>query len=129
MAKFSLPIASGTPSPANSNPMTRAEGGTVMTEISREVGENPLVLYMKGSPAAPQCGFSARAAQILGQFGVPLYTVDILADPEKRQAIKEFSDWPTIPQVYIRGEFVGGSDILMQIFENGELAEMLAESA
>jgi monothiol glutaredoxin len=131
MAKFSLPVASGTPSPANSDspPKTRAEGGTVMTEISRELGENPLVLYMKGSPAAPQCGFSARAVQILGQFGVPLHTVDILSDPEKRQAIKEFSDWPTIPQVYIRGEFIGGSDILSQIFENGELAEMLSESA
>ena len=130
MAKFSLPVASGaTPqtSTPSSDHKTRAEGGTVMTEIAHEVSAHPVVLYMKGSPAMPQCGFSARAAQILGQFEVALHTVDILRDPEKRQAIKEFSDWPTIPQVYVGGEFVGGSDILMQVYENGELAEMLAE--
>ena len=132
MAKFSLPVATGTnaqtPS-TESDHKTRAEGGTVMTEIAHEVSAHPVVLYMKGSPAMPQCGFSARASQILGQFDVPLHTVDILRDPEKRQAIKEFSNWATIPQVYIQGEFIGGSDILMQIFENGELAELIAEIA
>jgi monothiol glutaredoxin len=127
MAKISLPIAGGTAAkPSTSENKTRADGGTVMTEIAHEVSANRLVLYMKGSPAMPQCGFSARSAQILSQFDVPLFSVDILRDPEKRQAIKEFSNWPTIPQVYIGGEFVGGSDILMEMYENGELGEMLS---
>lgn len=131
MAKISLPIAGGAPAkaPTASEHKTRAEGGTVMSEIAHEVNANPLVLYMKGSPAMPQCGFSARASQILGQFDVPLYTVDILRDPEKRQAIKEYSNWPTIPQVYVGGEFIGGSDILMEMYENGELGEALGELA
>ena len=129
MAKISLPIAGGAAPKAASEHKTRAEGGTVLSEIAHEVSANKLVLYMKGSPAMPQCGFSARSAQILSQFDVPLYTVDILRDPEKRQAIKEFSNWPTIPQVYIGGEFVGGSDILAEMYENGELGEMLSALA
>lgn len=130
MAKISLPIAGGAPAPAPaSEHKTRAEGGTVMSEIAHEINAHKLVLYMKGSPAMPQCGFSARSAQILAQFDVPIYSVDILRDPEKRQAIKEFSKWPTIPQVYIGGEFVGGSDILVEMYENGELGEMLSALA
>ena len=130
MAKFSLPVASGasaTSSGDASDHKTRAEGGTVMSEIAHDVSVHPLVLFMKGSPAMPQCGFSARAAHILGQFDVPLHTVDVIRDPEIRQAIKEYSEWPTIPQIYIQGEFVGGSDVLMQMYESGELAQMLGE--
>ena len=97
--------------------------------IDELITSNDVVLFMKGNRQAPQCGFSAKASQILGQFEVPLHTVDILRDSEKRQAIKEFSKWATIPQVYIQGEFIGGSDILMQIHENGELADLIAEIA
>lgn len=100
---------------------TRVEGGDVVSEISAEIANNQIVLYMKGTPDEPRCGFSARASQILGSFGLPYHTVDILVDPEKRQAIKTFSNWPTIPQVYIGGEFLGGSDILTQMYENGQL--------
>ena len=132
MTKFSLPIAKSsgeapvaTPAAATSAHKTRAEGGTVMDEIAAEVANNKIVLYMKGSPEMPQCGFSARASQVLGSYGVPYHTVNILADPEKRQAIKEFSEWPTIPQIYIGGEFVGGSDILFEMYQNGELEEAI----
>ena len=130
MAKFSLPVASGAPAQdagATSDHKTRAQGGTVMSEIAHDVSTNPLVIYMKGSPAMPQCGFSARAAHILGQFDVPLHSVDILSDPEIRQGIKEYSEWPTIPQIYVQGEFIGGSDVLMQMYESGELAQLLGE--
>lgn len=104
---------------------TREQGGDIQSEIAHEVNANKLVLYMKGSPAMPQCGFSARAVEILESYGVPLHTVNILADQEKRHAIKEYSSWPTIPQVYIGGEFQGGSDILMQMHASGELETAL----
>lgn len=119
--KISLPIVGDEgPSTAETG-QTRAEGGDVMSEIRHEVAANPVVLYMKGTPQQPMCGFSARAASILASYGAPIYAVNILADQEKRQAIKEFSDWPTIPQIYVGGEFVGGSDILTQMYENGQL--------
>lgn len=120
--KISLPIVGDSEEPV---PPTRQEGGDVMTEIEREVKTNRVVLYMKGTPAQPMCGFSARAAGILDTYGVPYYAVNILADPEKRQAIKVFSDWPTIPQIYLDGEFLGGSDILTQMYENGQLDELM----
>ena len=90
------------------------------------VGKNDVVLFMKGTALFPQCGFSSRAVAILDRLGVPYETVDVLQDPEIRQGIKEFSDWPTVPQLYVRGEFVGGSDIMMEMFENGELQQLLA---
>lgn len=122
--KISLPIV-GAQDAAPAEPKTRAEGGDVMSEIAREVAQNAVVLYMKGTPDAPQCGFSARAADVLRAYGVTPYAVNILADPEKRQAIKEFSDWPTIPQIYVGGEFLGGSDILMQMHQTGQLEQVL----
>jgi len=85
------------------------------------VKEHQVVLFMKGSPAAPQCGFSANAVGILANYDVVPHTVDILIDPEVRQEVKEYSGWPTIPQIYVKGELVGGSDILSQLHENGEL--------
>ena len=93
--------------------------------IDNEVKGNDVVLFMKGTPQFPQCGFSARALHILQQHG-DVHTVDVLADPEVRQGIKEYSNWPTIPQVFINGKFVGGSDILMELEERGELADMVA---
>jgi len=93
--------------------------------IEEQVKGHGLVLFMKGHPGQPQCGFSANAVGILGSYGKPIHHVNVLLDPEVRSAVKDYSDWPTIPQVYIGGEFVGGSDILMQLHESGDLKEQL----
>ena len=97
--------------------------------IEQLVKSNDVVLFMKGSVLFPQCGFSSRAVAILDRLGVSYETVDVLQDQEIRQGIKEYSDWPTIPQLYVKGEFVGGSDIMMEMFESGELQQMLASDA
>ena len=97
--------------------------------LSKIVGENDVVLFMKGTPLFPQCGFSSRAIAILDRLGAKYETVDVLQDAEVRQGIKEYSDWPTIPQLYVKGEFVGGSDIMMEMYEAGELQQLLAEKA
>ena len=95
--------------------------------IRKQVNENRVVLYMKGTPDAPQCGFSAAAVQMLEACGVnEVATVNVLADAEIRQGIKEFSNWPTIPQLYVSGEFVGGADIMREMYQNGELQKILA---
>ncbi|AOY00679.1 Grx4 family monothiol glutaredoxin [Jeongeupia sp. USM3] len=93
--------------------------------IRQTITANPVVLYMKGTPQFPMCGFSAGAVQILKNCGVPFAAVNVLEDPEVRQGIKEFANWPTIPQLYIKGEFVGGSDIMKELFASGELQKML----
>ena len=95
--------------------------------IQQEITENPVVLYMKGTPAFPQCGFSARVVQILSHVGVPFKGVNVLADPELREGIKAFTNWPTIPQLYVNGEFLGGSDIMMEMYQAGELQQELAK--
>ena len=95
--------------------------------IDEIVRSNDVVLFMKGSTLFPQCGFSSRAVAILDHLGVSFETVDVLQDPEIRQGIKGYSDWPTIPQLYVKGEFVGGSDIMMEMFEAGELQQLLEE--
>lgn len=98
-----------------------------ITDTIREtVEQNKVVLFMKGSRNFPQCGFSARAVDIFKKCGVPFKDVNVLSDPALRQGIKEFSQWPTIPQVYIDGKFVGGSDILAEMFESGELQKLLS---
>jgi monothiol glutaredoxin len=100
----------------------------VQERIKQTVTGNRVVLYMKGSPQMPQCGFSANAVQILKACGVnDITTVDVLADSEIRQGIKEYANWPTIPQLYIKGEFVGGSDIMREMYQSGELQKMLDE--
>ena len=96
--------------------------------IDAEVKGNDVVLFMKGSPLFPQCGFSSRAIAILEHLDVAFHSVDVLQDMEIRQGIKEYSDWPTIPQLYVKGEFVGGSDIMMEMFEAGELQALMADS-
>ncbi|SRR5260221_9565803 len=96
-------------------------------KIAKEVTENDVMLFMKGTPVVPQCGFSATVVQILSELGVKFKSVDVLKDPEVRQGIKEFSNWPTIPQLYVKGEFVGGCDIVREMFEQGELESFLAE--
>jgi len=99
----------------------------VHSRINEIVNSHDVVLFMKGTPLFPQCGFSSRAVAILERLGAPFESVDVLQDQEIRQGIKSFSDWPTIPQLYVKGEFVGGSDIMMEMYEAGELHELLAE--
>ena len=100
---------------------------TVQKRIRQEITDTPVVLYMKGSPVFPQCGFSAAVVQILGHLGVKFKGVDVLADPQIRQGIKEFSSWPTIPQLYVQGEFIGGCDIIREMYETGELQQVLEQ--
>ncbi len=95
--------------------------------IAELVNGSDVLLFMKGSPLFPQCGFSSRAVAILQHLGAEFDSVDVLQDQEIRQGIKAFSDWPTIPQLYVKGEFVGGSDIMMEMYESGELSQLLAE--
>lgn len=95
--------------------------------IQELVSSNDVLLFMKGTPLFPQCGFSSRAIAILDRLGVDYESVDVLQDQGIRQGIKAFSDWPTIPQLYVKGEFVGGSDIMMEMYESGELGELLAD--
>ncbi|MBX7534941.1 Grx4 family monothiol glutaredoxin [Qipengyuania flava] len=99
----------------------------VNSRISDIVKENDVVLFMKGTPLFPQCGFSSRAVAILDHCGVAYESVDVLQDMEIRQGIKSYSDWPTIPQLYVKGEFLGGSDIMMEMFEAGELKQLMDE--
>ena len=100
---------------------------TVHDRIASDVASSDVVLFMKGTPVFPQCGFSAATVQILSQLGVKFKAIDVLKDPEVRSGIKEFSNWPTIPQLYVKGEFVGGCDIVREMFENEELGPFLAE--
>ena len=100
---------------------------TTHDRIRQQVTDNPVVLFMKGTPVFPQCGFSATVVQILSHLGVKFKGVDVLADGSVREGIKEFSSWPTIPQLYVKGEFVGGCDIIREMFETGELQQMFEE--
>ena len=97
----------------------------VSDRIKQDITDNTVVLYMKGTPVFPQCGFSAAVVQILTHMGVKFKGIDVLADPALRQGIKDFSSWPTIPQLYVKGEFVGGCDIIREMFESGELKDLL----
>jgi monothiol glutaredoxin len=100
---------------------------TTYDRIASDIASNDVVLFMKGTPVFPQCGFSAATVQILSNLGVKFKAIDVLKDPEIRQGIKEFSNWPTIPQLYVKGEFVGGCDILREMYEADELRPFLAE--
>jgi monothiol glutaredoxin len=99
----------------------------VQTRIADDVKANDVLLFMKGTPVFPQCGFSAMSVQILNHLGAKFKAVDVLADPEVRDGIKAFSNWPTIPQLYVKGEFVGGADIMREMFESGELKTLFAD--
>jgi len=99
----------------------------VHDQIAKDIAENDVLLFMKGTPVFPQCGFSAAVVGVLTNLGVKFKGVDVLKDPALRQGIKEFSDWPTIPQLYVKGEFVGGCDIVKEMFEQGELEDYLRE--
>jgi monothiol glutaredoxin len=99
----------------------------VQAQIAEDVKTNQVLLYMKGTPVFPQCGFSSMAVQILTHLGVRFAARDVLADPAVRQGIKDFSNWPTIPQLYVKGEFVGGADIMREMYESGELKGLFAD--
>ena len=100
---------------------------SINQRISDEVSNNDIVLFMKGTPVFPQCGFSATLVQVLSAMGVKFKGIDVLADPEIRDGIKAYSNWPTIPQLYVKGEFLGGCDIVREMYESGELGGVLAE--
>ena len=100
----------------------------VFDRIQKDISENDIVLFMKGNPTFPQCGFSNVVVQILNHLGVAFKGVNVLEDPEIREGIKQFSDWPTIPQLYVKGEFVGGCDIAKEMFQSGELQDLLKEN-
>ena len=99
----------------------------VTARIQSDIEQNQVFLYMKGTPMFPQCGFSARVIQILTHVGVPFKSANVLEDMELREGVKEFSQWPTIPQLYVKGEFVGGCDIIREMFQAGELQQLLAD--
>lgn len=100
---------------------------TLKARFDAEIKDHPVVIYMKGNQLFPRCGFSARALELLKPFG-PVYSVDVLTEPEVREGIKEYSNWPTIPQVYIRGQFIGGSDIVAELAQRGELEALIKGS-
>src|SRR5438128_11234964 len=101
---------------------------TLQDRIRQQIGEAPVVLFMKGTPVFPQCGFSAAVVQILTHLGVKFKGIDVLSDPAIRQGIKDYSQWPTIPQLYVKGEFVGGCDIIREMFESGELGQLFSKN-
>ena len=101
---------------------------TARERIEKIISENPVVLFMKGTPEFPQCGFSSQVVQILEYLGAPIASVNVLEDAEIRQGIKEYANWPTIPQLYVKGEFVGGCDITREMFQSGELASVLTDA-
>lgn len=103
------------------------EANPIRDFIAQSVEQNPVVLFMKGTPDAPRCGFSSTVVQILDHLGVDFVGVDVLQDEALRDGIKTFSDWPTIPQLYVRGEFIGGCDILREMFQAGELAQLMSD--
>ena len=105
--------------------MTTTQENSALERIEQEINDHSVVLFMKGTPIFPQCGFSAMVVQVLTHIGVKFKSVDVLNEPSVRDGIKQYSDWPTIPQLYVKGEFVGGCDIVTQMFQDGELQEML----
>jgi monothiol glutaredoxin len=106
---------------------TEASANPAFARIQAEIDAHPVMLFMKGTAMFPQCGFSARVVQILSHLEVPFHTANVLEDPELRDGIKQFSNWPTIPQLYVKGEFVGGSDIVTEMFQSGELASLFKD--
>jgi monothiol glutaredoxin len=120
-----LPMSSNQPSPAGEAPTAGGESNPIREAIEQAIGEHKVILFMKGTPEAPACGFSARTVAALQELDVPFAAVDILPDPRIRQELSAISDWPTIPQLFAHGELVGGCDIVTEMYESGELAGAL----
>ena len=106
--------------------MTATQDNPALERIEQEINDHPIVLFMKGTPIFPQCGFSAMVVQVLTQMGAKFKSIDVLNEPTIRDGIKQYSDWPTIPQLYVKGEFIGGSDIVREMYESGELTELFS---
>ena len=106
--------------------MTATQDNPALERIEQEINDHPVVLFMKGTPIFPQCGFSAMVIQVLTQMGAKFKSIDVLNEPTIRDGIKQYSDWPTIPQLYVKGEFIGGSDIVREMYESGELTELFS---
>ena len=106
--------------------MTATQDNPALERIEQEINDHPVVLFMKGTPIFPQCGLSAMVIQVLTQMGAKFKSIDVLNEPTIRDGIKQYSDWPTIPQLYVKGEFIGGSDIVREMYESGELAELFS---
>ena len=106
--------------------MTATQDNPALERIEQEINDHPVVLFMKGTPIFPQCGFSAMVIQVLTQMGAKFKSIDVLNEPTIRDGIKQYSDWPTIPQLYVKGEFVGGCDIIREMYESGELTELFS---
>ena len=104
--------------------MSADRTGLAFKRIETEIGSHPVVLFMKGTPIFPQCGFSALAVQVLSHLGVKFKSIDVLTEPSIRQGVKDYSNWPTIPQLYVDKEFVGGADIIREMYESGELTDL-----
>jgi monothiol glutaredoxin len=100
-----------------------------LEKIKQQISDNPVILYMKGSPEEPQCGFSARSVRFLDQCGKPYATIDVLSNPDIRQELPKYANWPTFPQLYIKGELIGGSDIIAELYEQGDLQPMIDAAA
>jgi monothiol glutaredoxin len=120
-----LPMSSDQPSPVSETPAAGGEPNPVREAIEQAIGEHKVILFMKGTPEAPACGFSARTVAALQELDVPFAAVDILPDPRIRQELSAISDWPTIPQLFAHGELLGGCDIVTEMYESGELAGAL----
>jgi monothiol glutaredoxin len=120
-----LPMSSNQPGPVNEAPTAADQSNPIREAIEQAIGEHKVILFMKGTPEAPACGFSARTVAALQELDVPFAAVDILPDPRIRQELSAISDWPTIPQLFAHGELVGGCDIVTEMYESGELAEAL----
>ena len=120
-----LPMSSGQPSLAGETPMSSEESNPIREAIEQAIDEHKVILFMKGTPEAPACGFSARTVAALQSLDVPFAAVDILPDPRIRQELSAISDWPTIPQLFVNGELLGGCDIVCEMYESGELAGAL----
>ncbi len=107
--------------------MSLIDNNEVFDRIRQDISNNDIVLYMKGSAVFPQCGYSAAVVQVLNNLGLPFRDIDVLSDPGLRQGIKDFANWPTIPQLYIKGEFIGGCDIVRDMYSSGELRKLLTD--
>jgi len=116
----------GGPAAGEEKQSMQAQENPVFDRIRQELADNDVVLFMKGTPVFPQCGFSAVVVQVLTHMGVPFKGINVLEDPGLRQGIKDFSSWPTVPQLYVKGEFVGGCDIVREMYQTGELPELLS---
>jgi monothiol glutaredoxin len=121
------PRRAKTPETGSRDEANTMNDNAVFTRIRQEIDDNPVVLFMKGTPMFPQCGFSAAVVQVLTHLGVKFKGIDVLTDPSLRDGIKQFSSWPTIPQLYVKGEFVGGCDIVREMYQSGELQTLLSD--